>query len=232
MRTAQRPVFTRSRNGIYTPTLGGGPDFRTAPGPRLARPSLFFFFCSQDLIDLRVEAFGEPTLGQGQFGFRQPGFGFGICQELFRRSRYCLVVAVERFEICLLFGATQLEHVGVPGAQLPRPQVRAEYLGRVGLGVRLFDIVLRMLLSVESPDSKESRQGGYDNCSQVSQVHVLYLSFFKLLSGSVGCCEAGHQVNATPKPAARNVPISGPREEQQSASLPSITTAGTLRIPK
>src|SRR5260370_19435651 len=40
------------------------------------------------------------------------------------------------------------------------------------------------------------------------------------------------QVNATPKPAARSVSISGPREEQQSISLPSITTAGTLRIPK
>src|SRR5579863_5031286 len=42
----------------------------------------------------------------------------------------------------------------------------------------------------------------------------------------------GHQVNGTPKPAARSVAISGPREEQQSAGLPSITTAGTLRMPK
>src|SRR5437868_2357175 len=36
----------------------------------------------------------------------------------------------------------------------------------------------------------------------------------------------------TPKPAARSVASSGPRPAQQPASLPSITTAGTLRTPR
>src|SRR5437667_8367713 len=36
----------------------------------------------------------------------------------------------------------------------------------------------------------------------------------------------------TPKPAARSVASSGPRPAQHPASLPSITTAGTLRTPR
>src|SRR2546422_4362071 len=38
-----------------------------------------------------------------------------------------------------------------------------------------------------------------------------------------------HPHKGTPKPAARSVASSGPRPAQQPASLPSITTAGTLR---
>lgn len=37
--------------------------------------------------------------------------------------------------------------------------------------------------------------------------------------------------SGTPNPAARSAWRSGPRSEQQLASLPSITTAGTLRTP-
>src|SRR5215467_5668778 len=35
-----------------------------------------------------------------------------------------------------------------------------------------------------------------------------------------------------PNPAARSVASSGPRPAQQSANIPSITTAGTERIPR
>src|SRR5262249_12800512 len=57
---------------------------------------------------------------------------------------------------------------GVAGAKLPRLHAVAEYLGHVGL-------VVRMLLGVESPSSKDYRQGDYGNYSQLSQFHVLNL---------------------------------------------------------
>src|SRR5437870_7069029 len=41
-----------------------------------------------------------------------------------------------------------------------------------------------------------------------------------------------HPHKGTPKPAARSVASSGPRPAQHPASLPSITTAGTLRTPR
>lgn len=50
--------------------------------------------------------------------------------------------------------------------------------------------------------------------------------------------KSGHRVspprygNACPNPAARSVASSGPRPAQHSASAPSITTAGTERMPK
>ena len=43
--------------------------------------------------------------------------------------------------------------------------------------------------------------------------------------------ETERNYTGCPKPAARRTGSSGPRLEQQSASLPSMTTAGTERIP-
>jgi hypothetical protein len=81
-----------------------------------------------------------------------------------------------------------------------------------------------MLLG-ESPDRKESAQGDWGN--ETSQFHLLHLLSILLPEPTVW-----FHINGTPKPAARSVAISGPRKEQQSANLPSITTAGTVLIPK
>lgn len=49
--------------------------------------------------------------------------------------------------------------------------------------------------------------------------------------GDCACCSWTTHVSGTPRPANRKANSCTPRPAQQSASFPSITTAGTLRIP-